>query len=122
MSNDFTTGELITLMREEGSRYAIMLDNRTLRLYVDYFPEMGRSVIEAALSPFTEKLDEAVVEYPASWWQHVKQDLFPEWILSMFPVVHEKVTIDIKAAYPLVSLPEEESYVYFTKRRSVRDA
>lgn len=33
-----------------------------------------------------------VAEYPATWWEHVKQRFAPRWFLSRYPIRMERVT------------------------------
>ncbi len=57
------------------------------------------------------------IDIPATWWQHFKQSLFPQWLLNRTPVKHytiernKKVTFRRLATYPKASLilPKEVS-------------
>ena len=41
------------------------------------------------------------VYMPSSWWEHFKQDNFPEWLLNKFPVTKKKIAIiERKLLYP----------------------
>jgi hypothetical protein len=42
------------------------------------------------------------VSYPATWWQHFKQDCFPKWLLERFPVQYNSnsVLLDVQTMYP----------------------
>jgi hypothetical protein len=62
-----------------------------------------------------EDLSRVSVMWPASWWQHVKQDLFPDWLKQKFPVQFRKVIYDARAYYPSVSLPDKRPVIRFQK-------
>lgn len=40
-----------------------------------------------------------VVEYPTSWWQHLKKS-FPKWWLARWPIVNTKVEVNFDILYP----------------------
>jgi hypothetical protein len=35
------------------------------------------------------------VEVPRGWWQHLKQDLFPRWLLRLSPVKKRRVVVTV---------------------------
>lgn len=110
-----TTESVIRLLREDSWEISQMITNQTLSVYVEHTLELLRDEVRMVLRPLTERVDQVIVAYPASSWQHLKRDILPSWLLERFPVIEEGVVVDIKAAYPLVSLPEEKFHVYFTK-------
>lgn len=42
------------------------------------------------------------VETPASWWQHLKQAVFPAWARRRWPVAMTTVTVDVATVYPFL--------------------
>ena len=102
----------VLLQRDESYCYSVMLENGILQVDSEYALEYLADCIRICCTPFTEKLDFKVVEYPADAWQHFKKDYFPEWLLRKYPVLNNKTMIDIKAAYPLVALKDEMHWVY----------
>ena len=46
---------------------------------------------------------EETVSYPASWWQHFKEQYFPVWLKKKFPVRKRKVVVRLERweGYPL---------------------
>ncbi len=53
-----------------------------------------------------QRLDEKMVRYPATWWQHFKQTFFPYWLLKRFPVIEKDVLMKLYGAYPKAKLPK----------------
>jgi hypothetical protein len=43
------------------------------------------------------------IPLPDGWFQHVKQDLFPSWLLRKYPVRYKSITIDVKEVFPDLS-------------------
>lgn len=43
----------------------------------------------------TEYLASFEIKYPATWWQHFKQQYFPPWLLKKFPI-QEKAAFQIR--------------------------
>ena len=90
---------------------AVRINLDSLSLSVDYL-----QMIEDAVSSMLLQLDckiygetypyveEFVVEYPSTAWEHFKHQYFPDWLKDMFPVKMKKVSkiveIDFTAVYP----------------------
>lgn len=47
-----------------------------------------------------ESAQQQVIRYPYNWWQAFKEQWFPKWMLSRWPVKYAKVVLDVKAIYP----------------------
>ena len=39
---------------------------------------------------------ERVVQYPATWWQHFKEQFFPSWLKKRFPVRMRRVVVRLE--------------------------
>jgi hypothetical protein len=70
--------------------------------------EVPRLIVRLNKNIWTEQIqDETVtleVETPATWWQHLKQDLFPKWAIKRWPVKmikkEKKHTFKTHALFP----------------------
>jgi hypothetical protein len=49
---------------------------------------------------WAEHVDAIDIQYPADWWQAVKERFAPKFVLNRWPVKYTKHRIDVKAAYP----------------------
>lgn len=58
-----------------------------------------------------EKVD--TIQYPANWWEAVKERWAPKWFLKKHPVKYRK--IDVMAFYPKLAFPKERHFVEFYK-------
>lgn len=47
------------------------------------------------------------IEYPETWWQHFKKDMFPKFLLKRFPVKMTKRKIDQYYVYPNIHSPKD---------------
>jgi len=108
----------VLLERDDAWQVSALLDTDNLKITSQYSISYMAEMVCMVCRPFTEKLDFKEVEYPASWWQHFKRDVFPKKLLDMFPCKNAKVIVDIKAAYPLISLPDEQVFVYATEKHT----
>ena len=45
------------------------------------------------------------IKIPKNWWQHLKQDLFPKFLLKRFPVQYLDLTTDIKYVVDGTQIP-----------------
>jgi hypothetical protein len=64
------------------------------------------------------KVDNAIVRYPADWWQAFKRRFFPAWALRRWPVLEHAVNVSVwndyiglpvKGVYPQVGFEQVES-------------
>ncbi len=73
--------------------------------------EMERLVLRVRQDVLAQHLDRAVVSYPATCWQHLKQRFAPRWLLCRWPVRMETRELNAYALYPYVGLPHEKHTV-----------
>jgi hypothetical protein len=52
---------------------------------------------------------ECVAEYPATWWEAVKERFAPAWFLRRCPV--KRTRIDMEVLYPRIALPDRDHVV-----------
>lgn len=83
-----------------------------LRLTIDevqpMMDELGalcvRLQTEVLCQSVSQQQETVIFKAPATWWQHLKQDLFPRWLLNRFPVrqavTKRVVRYEILASYP----------------------
>ncbi len=64
------------------------------RIRIFYNQMVDRLVAQIKTFIMGEKAHEetrtVVFEYPASWWQHFKQEVFPRWLLKRYPVRRQR--------------------------------
>ncbi len=58
-----------------------------------------------------EELQRQEVKYPADWWEAFKERWFPKRMKARWPVKYRTVTLEARALYPLVSMPNKENVV-----------
>ncbi len=56
-------------------------------------------------------------EYPATWWDAVKERWYPGWAKRRWPAQKIKHKLIARELYPLVSLPEKSPIVHLLIRR-----
>jgi hypothetical protein len=56
------------------------------------------------------KVDNAIVRYPADWWQAFKRRFFPAWALRRWPVLEHAVNVSIWHDYIGVQVPVKGVY------------
>jgi hypothetical protein len=110
---DSRFGSLSRESLEYEEREDFMLDALIKRLSMDVL-----------CSPPVKKeySEEKQIKFPASWWQHLKLDHFPEWFKKKWPVVYDiqnvKLNINVETVtmYPEanISLPGRfgSAYIY----------
>ena len=49
---------------------------------------------------WSENVDTVNIQYPADWWQAVKERFAPKFILNRWPVKYIKHYIDVNVIYP----------------------
>jgi len=54
-----------------------------------------------------ETLEYISVEYPTTWWEHVKQRFAPKWFKKIWPVRYGCAKLEARALYPKLSFPDE---------------
>ena len=59
-------------------------------------------VLRVIQEVYGEHLGTLEVKWPATWWQHFKQDVFPAWLLRRFPVRYAVERHDARLLYPQV--------------------
>lgn len=64
-------------------------------------------VLQIRQSVLSQKLDEISVRYPADWWQAVKERFAPRWFRRRWPIEWNKTTIDVRAIYPKMAMPDK---------------
>lgn len=79
--------------------------------YVEEFDDrmMGLMVRRLVTQVAAEEQKPYVIKSPASWWQQLKQELFPAWLTNKFPVRLKETRLDVKTLYPFLAsrLPPE---------------
>lgn len=63
------------------------------------------------------KVGERVVEWPADWWQALKDRWFPRWALARWPVVHARETIEARDLFPHLAVPPEARRAVILRER-----
>lgn len=58
-----------------------------------------------------------VVEYPADWWQHLKQRFFAPWMIRRWPVVMTRVVVDARQIFPELKIPGNQHTLYVVEAR-----
>jgi hypothetical protein len=59
---------------------------------------------------FIGKKEDHVFHEPVNWWEHLKQDQFPDWLLKKFPVKTKEIRITETAIIKGVNFPEHPRY------------
>lgn len=57
-------------------------------------------IVHIRVGLYAERLHPYTFSKPKNWWQHFKQDCFPEWLLEYFPVQDTKIVVSSKVMYP----------------------
>lgn len=70
-----------------------------------------RFVMEMNAYYWSDDLKQWTVRYPATWWDHVKQDLMPDWLQELWPVRYIVHEFSARVVYPWLSrrLPSERN-------------
>lgn len=88
--------EFVESLRVEGPQLSQFADECIVRFY---------------FGVFGETLDEIEVQYPADWWQALRERWFPAWWLRRWPVQYTARTLRAEAVYPKVSAPDVGEHV-----------
>lgn len=75
---------------------------------------MDEQLIRFFYSVFGETLEEIEVQYPADWWQALRERWFPKWWLRRWPVQYTVRTMKAEAVYPKVSAPNVAHRIIFS--------
>lgn len=113
--DDFTEEVALERMQKSLRRH---ISGTLLENAVDVDVILDR-VAESVVYHFTyrvlgEMLDHVEAHYPATWWEHVKARFAPQWFLDRWPVEYASVTLQARALYPKISLPD--AVIDFEKR------
>lgn len=66
-------------------------------------PSYGGDLITTLSALFASEPQETQrVEWPATWWQHFKQQFFPAWLLARFPLRLQCREFSVKTLYPFL--------------------
>lgn len=57
--------------------------------------------------------NQETLSFPATWFDHFKQDCFPSWLLRKFPAKFKTKNIEIRECYPALKLPNAEKKYYY---------
>jgi hypothetical protein len=89
--------------------------------HLNWFSE--QIVLQIRQDVFGKQVDIVEIRYPADWWQAFKERWFPKWLLKRYPVIETIETIDIKALYPTINIPNHRAIinVWETEERSQYD-
>lgn len=68
---------------------------------------------------YGETLERIECEWPADWWQAFKGRWFPDWALARWPVRHDGATLEARAMYPKVSMPDECHKIVFVREDGI---
>jgi hypothetical protein len=66
---------------------------------------MQRMVLEMKRYVWSQKLGRLVYEVPATWFEHLKKDYAPRWVLRRWPVKWSEIKVDMFALYPNFAPP-----------------
>lgn len=84
-------------------------DSRTLsdiKSSVFWEHEINKLIIGLERYVACENLGTKTFQWPLNWWEHFKQDWFPEWLLVRFPIKYEIKEIHGECFYPEISIPD----------------
>ena len=105
---------------EEQKKINLELKTFNAALYVesltsDYVIRMQAYMVQAFTNLFLQEVEVVEYSWPASWWDHFKEQYFPAWLLKNFP--SKKITKSHKVylQYPDISFPDKEHRVILTK-------
>jgi hypothetical protein len=66
-------------------------------------------------------LEDVHISYPATWWDAVKDQFFPQWMLRRWPAKYKHHDIIVRELYPRLSLPDEYHVLNMDRREWVGD-
>lgn len=83
---------------------------------VNYLEHLGKHM--AHMIQRVAEQREVVAEYPADWWQALKERFAPTWARRRWPVLNKR--IDMEVLYPKIALPKQvfcvTLHVYDTRK------
>lgn len=104
--DDFDPNATLNVRERRLDRQQFNIQNKlppeSIRYNIDDF--YGESLARMTAYVYSESLGRYVHEwkYPSSWWQHLKRDHFPKWLLDRYPVQYTTNTVVLtgEAMYP----------------------
>lgn len=72
------------------------------KVEVDHIKHMTAHMVHMIQRVATQR--EVVAEYPADWWQALKDRFAPTWACRLWPVLRKR--IDMEVMYPKIALPQ----------------
>ena len=59
-----------------------------------------------------KQIEDIRVEWPADWWEALKERFAPEWFKARWPVYWERRRLQAPALYPSLPLPDRDPVIY----------
>lgn len=81
----------------------------SVKTQIDVFSNHFVAQVKASVFGNAETVSDSLdIQVPASWFQQLKQDCFPKWLLHIFPVRHKTISvpvkIDLQRYYPKLNI------------------
>ena len=100
-----------------GFRRLITEDKILYSPSIDVLMERERDAFRCSFRGFLlgHKQENIVIKYPLDWWQSVKKEFFPKFLLQKYPVIYMIHDINWHVLYPKIDLafPEKEHIIKF---------
>ena len=77
-------------------------------------------VLRVTQEVYGRTMEEVSAEWPADWWQAVKDRWAPGWMKARWPVKMKCVRLQAKELYPKFSRVDWEPQLHLARRESVR--
>lgn len=108
MNKQGTATEIYLQRETVGSMYVIPMELVEEMAGVGNFDQLrvymldmaNQLAIQVRKYIWKEHLGTEEIEIPNTWWDHFKQDYFPEWLLERFPVKYIKFKYEFDLLYP----------------------
>lgn len=101
---------------KEVYSYSSIIPRENLRGFTVMDEEWGEIKLRLDACVTSEKLGSAVVEYPATWFDHFKRDVLPRWLSKRYPPKMITRMFDAKVLYPEYQTPDPFGRPYFIIR------
>ena len=111
--------KLVISFRLQSIAHAVAADYGLLlrgeRLQLEYLDQLGQTIIRGILDIAVK--DEQVLDLPDGWFQMLKHEVFPRWLLKLSPVRYKRIWA--VHLFPEINIPPEyfdKQYVQFRVR------
>ena len=69
--------------------------------------EFDEVVMRFVQMVYGRTLERVEVQYPADWWEAVKERWLPEWAKELWPIRYQHHSLTAKELYPKISAPSK---------------